>query len=264
MSLALQRVLVRMLHDPDFAQAVFAGGTLPELTPKERDLLLTSDPRAYRTDPYRRSRVLQGLIEEYPASVALASRGGQAMGRVDRFLSSPAFHQTIQNRGSIALAFGTWLALRAPEVATLERAVACARRRTRPRGAGLALATGTEPVRLAGGTVARWQFLKAALGVDPVAALVTKRVEINELPPLGDEPEFWVVVHRVDTSTALIGGSEGTHEILDAARSPLSRATLIARTQAMGADPTTAETMIDDLVADELLSKGADNPKKPS
>jgi len=146
---AAQRVIVRMLYDAAFRQAVYdaphAALAGIDLTAAERDALVKPDPRAFGTDPFRRSRSLQGLLEEYPVSAWLA---GQALGDIrllDRFFSSPFFHDCIQNRGSLALAFGEFLdrGSRAGEIrdnrvawtAAVEGAIAALRRR------GLAPAT---------------------------------------------------------------------------------------------------------------------------
>lgn len=254
MSQALQRVVVRMLHDPNFATAVFAGTTLPELTETERSMLRKSDPRAYRTDPYRRSRTLQALIEELPCAVALASDGGRALGRVDAFLSSAAFHSAIQQRRSLAVTLGGWLAPLAPGVAAFEQAVAQARRRRRPRGPGLALATGVAPVALPGGTLARWQHLQDRLGSTPLASLVAGTVQVGEVPALTTDTEHWVVVHGADGQTRLTGSAEGTHDLLRQARGPAPRAVLLAWLATQGADEPTSAAVLDDLVADGLLA----------
>jgi len=252
-SAALQRVVVRMLHDPRFAGAVFAGASVPELTDRERRMLLDTDPQAYRTDPYRRSRVLQSLIEEFTGSVALASAGG-GVGRVDAFLSSPAFHTAIQQRRSLALAFGAWLGPRAPGVAEFETAVARARRWRRPRGPGLALATGAQPVALPGGTLTRWQALRARLGSDPLARLVAGGLDLDGLPGLSDTVEHWIAIREPDGSTGLVGGAEGTHDLLDRARSPLPVVSYKAWLADLGADPDTADAVLQDLVTDGLLA----------
>ncbi len=254
MSMALQRVVVRLLHDPAFAHAVFSGANVPELTEHERALLLDTDPRAFRTDPYRRSRVLQSLIEEHPCAVALASDGGRDLSRIDAFLSSPSFHTTIQSRQSLALAFGTWLTPQAPGVADLETAIARARRWRRPRGPGLALATGAQPVALPAGALARWQALTVRLGPAPLHRLVEEHLDCEDLPPLGDTTEHWVVVRQSDGSTGLVGGSEGTHVLLEDARSPQPARAFLTHLADLGAAPSTAESVLADLVTEGLLA----------
>lgn len=138
-AIALQRVVVRMLFDAAFCDHVYAD---PEtalhdvnLTAQERQWLVTPDPRAYKADTYRSSRTLTGLLEEYPVAAALIVRRPQGLERLQRFFTSPFFHQCIQQRGSLAAAFGTYLAspdfAAQPEVgciAAIEMAIAQVRR----------------------------------------------------------------------------------------------------------------------------------------
>jgi hypothetical protein len=109
----LQRVVVRMLFDAEFRDRVYAN---PEaalhdvpLTAAERQWVVTPPPQAYGTDPYRQSRALSGLLEEYPVAGALAVRCPQGVARLQRFFASAAFHDCVQQRGSMAAAFGSYL-----------------------------------------------------------------------------------------------------------------------------------------------------------
>ena len=62
----LQRVVVRMLFDLQFAQAVIADPDASlsalDLRDDERRWLAETDPRAWRLDPMRRSRTLRALL----------------------------------------------------------------------------------------------------------------------------------------------------------------------------------------------------------
>lgn len=141
---ALQRVVVRMLHDEAFVRAVYAdveGATRDcDLTPTERTWLLRPDPRAYGVDPLRRSRALTGLIEEYPGACARWVRGhgrAEATTALDAFFSSSAFHSCVQGGASMAESFGTWLRAHAwsraiealPALVALEQCIVRSRRR---------------------------------------------------------------------------------------------------------------------------------------
>src|SRR5438270_2960003 len=113
----LQRVVVRMLFDAGFRDRVYAD---PEaalhdvpLTAAERQWVVTPLPQAYGADAYRQSRALSGLLEEYPVAGALAVRCPQGVARLQRFFASAAFHYCIQQRGSMAEAFGSYLQLAA-------------------------------------------------------------------------------------------------------------------------------------------------------
>ena len=113
-AIALQRVVVRMLFDPTFRDRVYADPMMVlsdvDLTPEERQWLITPDPRAYGVDVHRRSRALTGLLEEYPVAGALAVRCAQGLQRLYGFFAATVFHQCIQQRGSLADAFGVYLA----------------------------------------------------------------------------------------------------------------------------------------------------------
>ena len=138
---ALQRVVVRMLHDPGFVQAL--PQVSPEalgLTPQEHAWATAVDPRAWRTDPYRRSRRLTSLIEEFPVSSAYIVRLANAE-TLDAFFSSPFFHDAVQARSVLAHAFGRYLVdLPAGDdtsraLSTLEGAIAQVRRAVVPQAA---------------------------------------------------------------------------------------------------------------------------------
>lgn len=109
----LQRVVVRMLFDAGFRDRVYADPAAAlydvPLTAAERQWVVTPPPQAYGADPYRQSRALSGLLEEYPVAGALAVRCPQGVARLQRFFASEAFHDCVQQRGSMAEAFGSYL-----------------------------------------------------------------------------------------------------------------------------------------------------------
>ncbi len=111
---ALQRVMVRMLYDPGFARRVLGDpdGALAgiDLTAEERGWLLGPDPRAWRVDSERPVRSLNILLQQYPAAGALAVRSAEGPGPLLAFFGSAPFHASVQERGSMALAFGDYLA----------------------------------------------------------------------------------------------------------------------------------------------------------
>jgi len=111
---ALQRVMVRMLYDPEFTAKVLAGDERAldgaPLSAEERAWLREPDPRAWRVDPERPTRSLGVLLQQYPASVALAVRSAGGTAPLAAFFRSDRFHRAVQDRGSMALAFGEHLA----------------------------------------------------------------------------------------------------------------------------------------------------------
>jgi len=249
MSQALQRVVVRMLVDPSFAQRVHAGEALSELSPAERKLLDAVDPRAFRTDPYRRSRLLQACVEEHLVGVAVLSDGGRALARADAFFSSPAFHRSVQERGVLSLAFGRWLEGRVGPLARLDLAVAHARRRPLPRGSGLTLAPRCWPLAMPTATLGYWQQVRAALGPEPLATLVGGSVSLPPAPPPGGDTSWCLV--RVDGAGAatLDGSAEGLDPLLRHVLEARPRHALVARFEAAGA----GADLLDELVTDGLI-----------
>ncbi len=176
----LQRVVVRLLFDPEFVDRVYADPDRAleglDLSPAERRLAVAPDRRAYATDATRRSRALTELVREFPAASAVAlhggggGRGGGRGGHIgghsgghagvgieilERFFASPIFHAVIQDRGSIAAGYAAYLehgaasgALRDPRagaLARLEGAVAQVRRAPRNETVSAAAPEASEP-----------------------------------------------------------------------------------------------------------------------
>ena len=110
---ALNRVVVRMLFDPDFQEKVYQDpGEImdPLQIPKSlQNELINTDPRAWNIDGQRRKRTLQGLISEFPSASALVLAHTKKLSQLDAFLSSTEFHESVQNRESMALAFVEYL-----------------------------------------------------------------------------------------------------------------------------------------------------------
>lgn len=249
MSQSLQRVVVRMLVDPAFAERVHSGEPLSELSPAERELLDAVDPRAFRTDRYRRSRLLQACIEEHLVAVAVLTDGGRALDRADAFFSDPALHHCVQERDVLTLAFGRWLEAKVGPLARLDLAVAHARRRRLPRGVGLTLAGGCWPLSIPSATLGYWQQVREALGPEPLAVLVGGTASLPP-PPSPSGGISWCLV-RIDSAGAasLDGSAEGLDPLLRHALHPRPRQDLVARFEGAGAD---AE-LLDELVSDGLI-----------
>jgi len=248
-SQSLQRVVVRMLVDPAFAKRVHSGEPLAELSPAERELLDAVDPRAFRTDRYRRSRLLQACIEEHLVAVAVLTDGGRALDRADAFFGDPALHRCVQERDVLTLAFGRWLEGQVGPLARLDLAVAHARRRPLPRGTGLTLAGGCWPLAMPTATLAYWQQVRGALGPEPLAGLVGGTASLPPAPAASGDTSWCLV--RVDHAgvASLDGSAEGLDPLLRYALDPRPRAELVARFESAGA----GAELLDDLVNDGLI-----------
>lgn len=250
MSVALQRVIVRMLYDPAFVEQVYTGAPLPELDPRSRALLLTVDRRAWCTDPLRRSRTLTALLDEFLVSAALVG-----VGRLDAFFSSPLFHRAIQSRQRLALAFGAWLLPLAGPVSALETAVAAARRDPASRVVQplhVARAHGIRCVRVPGGTLARYEHVRARLGPRPLDALARPRLDLGNLPPMtGEEILLLQRDIRGEVGVSLVG--EELADLLDFVATPRPREAVLAEARRLGAEPGEEDELVEGLVGDGLI-----------
>lgn len=138
----LQKLVVRMLFDEEFVEEVYAAPdrTLAgfDLTEAERGQLLGVDRRAWRQDALRRRRTLRTLAEEFRISTTIILAETRSLASLERFFSSQFFHRSIEERGSMGLAFaeflldgrrnGRWEAPQIADVVRLEAAIAGCRR----------------------------------------------------------------------------------------------------------------------------------------
>jgi len=261
----LQRVIVRMLHDPELRAAVYADpdGALADLplTPDERRSLVTPDARAWGIDVHRADRVLAALLEEHPVSALILLEEGVPLPRLHRFFQSRAFHEAIMARRSLAPAFAGHLASlattsRARAMIALESAVAALRRRDlaapeRPAGC-LVAAPSLHPIPLPSGTLTAWEKAKKALaGVSAAAILV--RPKRPRVAPVDARTTEWVLLERQgdDTLAGYIGEALG--RLLVTAARPVSRDRLVDVALAEGASQSEAAEILDDLLSEGLL-----------
>ena len=262
----LQRVIVRMLHDPELRAAVYtdpdrALADLP-LTPGERRSLLAPDARAWGIDEHRADRVLAALLEEHPVSALVLLEEGIALARFHRFFQSRFFHDAIMARRSLAPAFTDYLgtlagSARAHAMIALEAAIATLRRRSlaapAPSPGRLVAASHLQPVSLAAGTLAAWERARKHLGGTSAAAILVrpKRPKVAAVDPRTTE---WVLLERQgdDTVAGYIGDALG--QLLQLAERPVSRDLLIDLALKEGASQAEAAEIIDDLVSEGLLS----------
>lgn len=256
---ALQRVVVRMLYDPALVEAVYADADAAlagaPLTAAERSWLTQADRRRWKADPMRRYRSLQGLLEEFPVSGALVvcRRGVPAL---DAFFSSPAFHDCIMARGSLALTFGRWLQREgacAP-VARLETAIARVRRAGAPpaEGARWQLAPWVDAFPAPEGLLEAWQARLARLRGHPegeVAAAID--AASISMPELGDETAGVIVEGPGDPSVG--EAPPPLVSLLEALRSPADTERVHALLRQLGADPGEEAELLAGFVDDGLV-----------
>lgn len=248
--------MIRLLHDPSFAARVHADPARAlagvDLTAVERAWLVAVPAAAWRTDPERPLRVFGALADEYPATCALAAD------HVAAFFASDEFHAAVQERGSLALAFGAH-ALRAADpraraVASLEQAIASVRRASRdsrpatPSTDAPPAPAATDRLRLA----ARVRVLHVPAGA--LALLAAARAGHAPLPELGaaDEPVL-VVAASADAEVTVEPLTPALAALLERATGGASRAGLLATARTLGAGGNEDAEIVDGLVADGLL-----------
>ena len=215
---------------------------------------MDNDRRLWNADPLRRSRALKVLLEEFKvtSTLALALSGKLAM--LEAFFASTAFHEAVQRRGYMALAFADYLAddlagrgpdaVHARAVLALEAAMARSRRMARQaargrdpslngasRGTGdrMVVAIGRVAVRAPEGTVAtvqhveRWLFEAALV---PALALCEDAPRPEPLPALGPDFEHWLVepADSDDVEVATLGPE--WFPVVDACARPRARSEL--------------------------------------
>jgi hypothetical protein len=259
--LALRRVMIRLLHDPAFVAEVHADPARAlagvELGADERAWLVAQPRAAWRTDPARPARVLAALAEEFPASVELATE--HAAG----FLRSRHFHDAIQSRGSLALAFADHLASapdpRVRAVVALERAVAEVRRAppvgarfARPLSGARAVSDHAASVRVSSNVV----IVRVPQGA--LAFLESLRTGARG-NALGGGDEHVLATGAPDGEIGLEVLEPALAAVLVRARDGCTRDGFLAEACRQGAEPDEAVDLLTRLVADGLLMVGADD-----
>jgi hypothetical protein len=109
----LQRVVVRMLFDPAFVRQMY-DDTAAALSGLEVDSslveqLLRNDRRLWNADRLRRTRSLKILLEEFKVSSTLALAECGRLSFLDAFFGSRPFHEAVQKRRYMALAYSAYL-----------------------------------------------------------------------------------------------------------------------------------------------------------
>jgi hypothetical protein len=240
----LRRLMIRLLHDPTLVAQLrydpdraLAGLALG---PAEREAVLAVPDAGWRTDPDRPHRVLHALADEFPASLAVSEPPGR------EFFASPEFHTAVQDRGSLAVAFGAFLertgTALAGELARLETAIARVRRAPAhpdPSPSGTArLAPYAAIVITAAGAV---RCLEAVRAGGPATAVGTLR---SAFLVLRGTPNATITIEPLE---------DGLHGLLEFAQMPCLLRHLHERAVALGASTFEARTIVDDLIASHLL-----------
>ena len=252
---AIQRAVVRMLYDPAFVAAVHGARAVPGLGEAERELLRRIDRRAFATDRFRRARAVQAIVKEFPGSAAALG-----LARVEGFLGTAEFVGCLAGRGSMALAFATWLADQAAGVGRIEAAMARLRRGEVAVAVAGTLRCGPRivPLSLPAGSLGWYEATRAWLGATPLQTLAQQPAPAGpprRSPVRGRDPgeEHLLLEIGDDGEMALGTASEALVRLLRHAQRGRSRRELEREAVARGASREEAAEVIDDLLAQGLL-----------
>lgn len=265
---ALQRALVVALHDETFLAEMKADPVraAPHLGETERRALLAVDPRALRTDPLRRRRLLRVLAEEYKASTTLALAETRSLAWAEAFFASPVFRAAIFGDRPLALAFGEYLAgadlatPQFPDVLRLEATRArCRRDRHRPPAPGVALAPGVAIASFDGGVLETIQTVEQYLfeiGLMPQVALCADAPRLPALLPLGARPPLRLLFTPSAADVGLAPIDDDLHGVLSALAAPRGRAEAVQALAGAGVPAGAAPDVLQSLLEDGLLAEG--------
>ncbi len=276
---ALNRIVVRMLFDPEFQEAVYANPRKimnPLGIPDDlQDSLLQNDRRAWNIDSQRRKRSLQGLMGEFPCSCALALSQTKQLADLDAFFSSSEFHKSVQNRGSMPLAFIQFLEnlyrqqriteKQYPDILQLENHKALARR-----------ALIQKPLPLKPNQIVRQQGVSSCalnsqviasinlienylyeLSLVPAIALCNDKPNFPELPP-PPEDSFFLLFQPRDNDIGMSPVSIVIHDALDHLKKPIASPVFLKVMQQKGLTPQTANDLLDSLIRENLVVRASE------
>jgi hypothetical protein len=263
---ALQRLHVRCLFDPSLFARLRADGRAAiagvDVSDAELGWLLACDPRLFTADAMRARRSLKALLDEFKASSALAVAATGRLATLDAYFRSPFFHDAVQNRGSVALAYEAFLGqlaahdARIGAVATIEGALARARRgrRTviRPRfdpSNRYRLASHVALATVPANTLSVMQSVEQVLfeiSLAPVAALASDGPTLDAVPRLSEGFVTLLAVGGDDDHAALEELPEALAGLLSTAREPVTGEVLAERAAALGGDSEVVVACIQD------------------
>lgn len=278
---AAQRALVRMLFDPRFAEEARRDPeqVLAGLDPALRAQLVAVDPRAFQLDRLRRRRALRTLCEEWKATTTLVLQETRSLAFLETFFASAQFHRSVEDRGSMPLAFAEFLAGAIaegrlvepilPDVLHLETALAQARRAAtgdRPEApAGetfnntdrLVLAPGVLVVEVAAGALAALQSCEQYLfevGLMPAVALCDDAPRLELGAGARDRTRLSLVTVPTESGVSLVTVDEELYRVLRSFGAGSARTVrdLVKEAAARGVPELRATEIVRGLVDDQI------------
>jgi hypothetical protein len=274
-----------MLFDPAFVDAVYADAKKAladlELSDAEVKQLTAVDRRAWGFDPLRRLRTLRTLVEEFKVSTTLMLAETRSLASLDLFFSSPNFHQVVQQRGSLALAFSQFISdlyqqgelktPQLPDVLRLEKSLARCRRALAAAGAAqdkplpaaiddaarVRLAPGVDTGSFQANTIATIQRVEQYLfevNLMPAMALCDDAPRLKDLPAVDAKKKIFLLFTPAANGIALVHIERAEFLLLYEARSPLTIRKLLGQAAAAGINTKIATQIITDAIEQRTLS----------
>lgn len=255
----LQKLVVRMLFDQEFTAQVYGNSeTLAEfdLTDAERAQLLNVDRRAWRHDALRNRRTLRTLVEEFKISTTIILAETRSLASLEGFFSSPFFHHSIQQRGSLARAFadflldgcqrGLWNSPQIADVARLELTMVGCRRSLAREGneepaelpptidprAFVKLAPGHDVASFQANVIPTIQHVEKylfELSLMPAMALCDDAPRLQDLPPVNAQQKAYFLFYPNENSISMLDLDKASYLVLYDTRRRIQIPQLVAR-----------------------------------
>jgi hypothetical protein len=280
----LARLTVRLLFDQAFVAALYANPDQAlaglDLSPSERAQLIAVDRRAWNYDPLRRRRTLRSLVEEFKISTTLILSGTRSLASLDSFFSSDLFHQSIQQRGSMGMAFARYLEdlyrsksidmPQLPDILRLETALARCRRELAKAGerkisqlpatisdaSRVHLAPGVAVGSFQGNTISTIQRVEQYLfevNLMPAMVLCDDAPRLDSLPEVDIKKKIYLLLSPGANGISLLNIDRNEYLTLYEAKAPVAIRQLISRAAASGVNNRRAQEILAEALEQKTL-----------
>ncbi|MBX7219108.1 MAG: hypothetical protein K1Y36_04110 [Blastocatellia bacterium] len=282
---ALQRVVVRLLFDPAFVEAVYANPETAfagvDVSEAERQQVLQTDRRAWGYDQLRRQRSLRALADEFKSSVTLALAETRSLRFLEAYFSSPFFHEAVQNRGSMGLSFAAYLAEmvrqgtlktpQLPDILRLETTLAACRRelpaahqqgnnrlpKTLDDATVVQLAPAFSVGSFNGNVVSIMQSIESYLfevSLMPAMVLCDDAPRLTGLPPVEPKKKVFMQFQPGGAGINLIQIERDEFLVLYETKKPKSIGTVLSRARTAGVSIKKATEILAEAVENRVVS----------
>ncbi|MBI4850300.1 MAG: hypothetical protein HY819_00585 [Acidobacteria bacterium] len=277
----LQHLTVRLLFDEKFVKFVYEDPDSAllglDLSKEEKAQLLAIDSRAWSYDSLRRLRTMRSLVEEFKASTTLVLAETRQLAFLDKFFSSPQFHDSIQKRGSMGLAFAEYLSekfrqkeLKTPQLADvlrLESLMARCRRefqkirvtplpKTLKDDLRIKFVPGADVGAFQANTVLTIQKIEKYLfevNLMPAMVLCDDAPRLMDLPAVETKKKSYLMCVPAANGVSLIDIEKSDYLVLIEARSSLTIHQAIERAMASGITKSIAQEIIARALEEQTL-----------